>query len=92
MKYYIVLNQILSKTIKDKISQCKSVPNTDLNLLAYRLDASFLRYRQRSVKPEDIALSKIWGEPENWAFARYLATKLKPDDVVFCPGEEIGIP
>lgn len=40
----------------------------------------------------DKILSKIIGNPNNWALARQLSTQVNEQDVIFCNGEQVGIP
>ena len=68
------------------------LPQFDLSLLAHSLNASFITPEAYPVTLMDKVLANLAGTPENWAFARAIASQLQPDDVVFCPGEEIGVP
>ena len=44
------------------------------------------------VLPLDKLRAKIAGRPEHWAMARALSSQLGSEDVVFCTGEDIGVP
>ena len=92
MKYYIVLTNIHAERIRKERSPQSALPQSDLVLLAQSLDASFIEQYDCPIKPIDRIRAQLSGTPDNWAFARAIAEKLKPDDIVFCPGEEIGIP
>lgn len=92
MKYYIVLTSSTAERITKESSEPRTVPRSDLKLLAQSLNASFLIQESYPIKFIDRIRAQLSGTPENWAFARALAAQLGPDDVVFCPGEEIGIP
>jgi len=70
----------------------QNVPRSDLNLLAQKLNASFIKQQSCSVTIIDKIRAKFAGTPQNWAYARSLSSQLGSQDVVFCPGEEIGIP
>ncbi|MBD2260746.1 glycosyltransferase family 4 protein [Pseudanabaena sp. FACHB-2040] len=41
---------------------------------------------------QDKFLSLTAGSPEDWRFARNLLSQLDENDVIYCPGEDIGIP
>ncbi|MGB5709925.1 MAG: glycosyltransferase family 4 protein [Waterburya sp.] len=68
------------------------LPKSDFSLLAQSLNASFITPESYPIKLMDKVRANLAGTPENWAFARAIASQLKADDVVFCPGEEIGVP
>jgi glycosyltransferase involved in cell wall biosynthesis len=40
----------------------------------------------------DTLRAKLFGRPDLWALARRVAAAAGPDDVVFCTGEDVGIP
>ena len=44
------------------------------------------------ILPKDKILSKIIASPVHWALARQLSEQLKEDDVIYCDGEQLGIP
>ncbi len=92
MKHYIVLTKDTAERIRKESSSGSNVPRSDLKLLANNLNACFLEQKPCKVKPIDKIYAKLAGTAENWAYARFLKTQIDPEDVVFCPGEEIGIP
>ncbi len=92
MKYSIVLTASTAERIRKESSNSNSVPRSDLKLLAESLNATFIEQQPSPVEVIDRINAKLSGTQENWAFARFLAPQLSSDDVVFCPGEEIGIP
>ena len=63
-----------------------------MNLLAKNLNAAFIEQKTCLIKPIDKINAMLWGTAKNWSFARSLASQLQTNDVVFCPGEGIGIP
>ena len=91
MGYYILLNDAIAQRIREA-ERSDNLPRKDLNLLAQRLNATFIEPESHSIKPIDIICAKLSSTPENWAFARAIASQLTPEDIVFCPGEKIGIP
>ena len=92
MKYHIVLTKETAKRLKNESTPGIDVPRSDLKLLANRLDASLIEQKSYKVKLVDKIFGKLAGNAENWSFARHSTSQIDPDDVVFCPGEEIGIP
>lgn len=92
MSYYIVLTKQIAKTIQVDSRQQAERPQTDLKLLAEILNASFIVQPSLAIRVRDYFQAILNSTPENWAFARYVVTQLKPGDIVFCPGEEIGVP
>ena len=91
-KYHIVLTRINAERIEKELSKQFDLPRTDLSLLARNLNASFIKQQDEPIKLIDRFNAKVFSTPENWAFARSIAARLTTNDVVFCPGEEIGIP
>ena len=92
MKYYIVLTKINAERIRKESQKRSQVQRSDLLLLSQNLNASFIEQRDYPIRLVDRICAQLSSTPENWAFARSIAAQLKSDDIVFCPGEEIGIP
>ena len=92
MKYHIVLTSPTARRIEREYAASKTLPRSDLSLLSEYLNASFIKPPSLIITQPDRILAKIYSTAENWAYARYLSSHLEADDVVFCPGEEIGIP
>ena len=92
MKYHIILTRVTAKRIEQECAAPKRTPKSDLTLLAQNLNASFIKPQSLTISYKDKILANLSSTPENWAYARSLSSQLESDDVVFCPGEEIGIP
>ena len=92
MKHHIVFNKAKDLNSLEKESQASQEPRFDLAVLGHRLGASFDMPKSPSVILQDKLRSKIICDPQSWAFARTLVDRVSQDDVVFCPGEDIGIP
>lgn len=90
--YYIVLTKINAERIERELSKQFDLPSTDLSLLARSLNASFIKQQDYPIELIDRLYAKSFSTAENWSFARAIADRLTSNDVVFCPGEEIGIP
>ena len=88
------MTSIQAERIRKETLAGSQLPQTDLTLLAQILDATFITPESYaiSVKPVDKIRAKLSATPENWAFARAIAPQFTAEDIVFCPGEEIGIP
>ena len=92
MKYHVVLTQSTAERLKKESTPGINVPRSDLKLLANNLNASLIEQKSCPVEFRDKIHAKLAGTPENWAFARTLLSQVDSDDIIFCPGEEIGIP
>jgi glycosyltransferase involved in cell wall biosynthesis len=57
-----------------------------------RLGAVIHKPGDRPVSFLDKMGAKIAGRPEHWALARALSKQLTSDDLIFCTGEDVGIP
>ena len=92
MKYHISLKAATDLQSIEQETQASKIPQFDIGMLGQRLGATFDAPKSNPVLPQDKLRSKIAGDPEIWAFARVLASQLGQDDLIFCPGEDIGIP
>lgn len=81
-----------AKRLQDELSQTQELPRFDLRLLGESLNANFITPKSCNIKFIDQVRASLSGNAENWAYARTIASELTSDDIVFCPGEEIGIP
>lgn len=91
MKYHIALTKINVDRLRTK-SDREKTHRSDLLILAEYLNASLIEQQDYPIKPLDFIAARCAGTPANWSFARNISAKLGSDDLVFCPGEEIGIP
>ncbi len=73
-------------------SQDDKGPRHTIHQISQYLSATIQQPDPSSVTPLDHVLSKMIGQPSHWALARRLAKQLRPDDVVYCTGEDVGIP
>jgi len=92
MKYYIILTRVHAERFKKASLATAELPKSDLNVLAEILDATFITPESYPIKLIDEICANFAGTPENWAYAREISSQLTSEDIVFCPGEEIGIP
>ncbi|MEL6928752.1 MAG: glycosyltransferase family 4 protein [Cyanobacteria bacterium J06600_6] len=92
MKYHIILTKVHARRFYEASSATLELPRFDLSLLAKSLNATLITPASYPIKLIDRIGANLAGTPENWAYAREIASQLTSDDVIFCPGEEIGIP
>ncbi len=91
-KYHIILTKDTAERIEKESMSNMDVPRSDLKLLADSLNASLIEQKSSPVETIDKIHARLAGTEENWSFARSLLHRFDSDDVIFCPGEEIGIP
>lgn len=92
MGYHIVMSKAFDlKGMAEKAEQDVS-PRHVLWTLHHKLNAEIHQPNSECVSVQDKLLARITGSPEHWALARSLVAKLQADDVVFCAGEDVGIP
>lgn len=92
MPYHIALTYPTAERIKQESLKPSTVPRSDLSLLAKSLNARYLFQKSYPVQPQDLICSQLSGTPEIWSFSRALVSQLGSNDLIFCPGEEIGMP
>lgn len=92
MRYHIPIKNLVDLERINRKTQINQGPRFDIRMLGERLGATFNKPEPYPILPQDKLRSKITGDPESWAFARVLASQLGRDDVIFCTGEDIGIP
>ena len=57
-----------------------------------RLNATIHSPIKQKPSVTDKLLSKLSSRPEHWALARQIAEQVNENDVIFCTGEDIGVP
>lgn len=92
MQYHIALTNPTTERIKKESLKPSTVPRSDLSLLAKSLNARYLIQKSYFIQPQDLICSQLSGTPEIWSFSRALVSQLGSNDLIFCPGEEIGMP
>ena len=92
MKYHIALTNSTAERLAKESLDRESFPKTDLALLVQKLDASLLIQKSYPPKFIDKVRSIVAGDSATWSFARTLRSQFSSNDLIFCPGEEIGIP
>jgi glycosyltransferase involved in cell wall biosynthesis len=92
MSFHIVTSTVFNFEMFVQRAQEDKGPRHTLHQISQQLDATIHQPDQSAVTPIDKILSKIAGQPAHWALARRLALQLKEEDVVYCAGEDVGIP
>lgn len=92
LKYHLLLSRPIDLKGVARDVQAGKCPRHMMWELSQRLGAAIHTPGAEPVLPQDKIRAKIAGRPEHWALARALSQQLKRDDVIFCTGEDIGIP
>jgi glycosyltransferase involved in cell wall biosynthesis len=92
LRYHIPLKNLVELERINRETAINQRPRFDIEMLGQRLGATFDQSQFYSVLLLDKLRSKIVGYPESWALARVLASQLGREDVIFCTGEDQGIP
>jgi len=92
LNYHLVLSNPLDLEKVDRNAQLGKCPRHLLWGLSKRLKATIHVPGKDPVWSSDYVRAKILGQSQNWALARALSSQLKGDDIVFCNGEDVGIP
>ncbi|MEC4816478.1 MAG: glycosyltransferase family 4 protein [Scytonema sp. PMC 1069.18] len=92
MKYYIVLSPACDLESIKTNAEAGLRPSHVILDLSQLLGAEVYQPGADKVLPIDRMLAKIIGRPEYWALARKLSVQIQEDDVIYCTGEDIGIP
>jgi len=72
-----------------KLGQC---PRHIMVNIKKRLNAKVHSPAKQTVSFTDKILSKLSSGPQHWALARKIADEVGENDVIFCTGEDIGVP
>lgn len=92
MKYHLALGRKIDLDGIDRDAQQGKCPRHVLRALRDRLNATVHAPDGEAISLSDKLRSKISSKPEHWAAARKLSEQVSSDDVIFCTGEDIGIP
>ncbi len=92
MKYHLALGRKIDLDGIDRDAKLGKCPRHVLGALRDRLNATVHAPDGEAISLSDKLRSKISSKPEHWAAARKLSEQVSSDDVIFCTGEDIGIP
>ena len=90
--YHIALSRPFNLEGIARDAQEQKRPRHVMWALSQQLKATVHQPGAVPVLPIDKIRAKIVGQPEHWALARTLSSQLNGDDVIFCTGEDVGIP
>jgi len=92
MKYHIALSRPFDLEGIARDAQRGKRPRHVMGGLSQQLGAAIHQPGVNPVLPLDRMRAKIVGTPDHWALARALSSQLKGDDLIYCTGEDVGIP
>ncbi|WP_017653697.1 glycosyltransferase family 4 protein [Fortiea contorta] len=92
MRYHIVLNRKLNLDDINGDAEAGKRPCHVISGISQLLGAKIHFPGEETISFLDQILGRTIGNPQQWALARRLSAELGENDVIFCPGEDIGIP
>lgn len=92
MKYHIAFGRPIDLEAIHLDAQAHKCPRNGTAALAAHLGATIYQPGTDSIQRRDYLWTKLAGRPEHWALARRLAEHLTANDLIFCSGEDVGIP
>jgi glycosyltransferase involved in cell wall biosynthesis len=92
LKYHLALGRKIDLDGIERDAKLGKCPRHVLRALRDRLNATVHAPDGEAISLSDKLRSKIYSKPEHWATARKLSEQVSSDDVIFCNGEDIGIP
>lgn len=92
MNYHIALSRSIDFATIAQEAATEQGPRHAMGVLCDKLDAVVHHPNHKSIGLSDKLWSKVAGTPQSWSLARRLANTLTSEDVIFCTGEDIGIP
>jgi glycosyltransferase involved in cell wall biosynthesis len=92
MKFHLVTSTKFDFKMFVQRSQKDQGPRHTLYQVSQYLNAEIHQPDPSAATFFDKMLSNIAGQPQHWALARQLIQKLGKGDVVYCAGEDIGLP
>jgi glycosyltransferase involved in cell wall biosynthesis len=93
MVFHIIMGREIDLARVNRDAAAGKCPRHVLGLVADALDARIHWPRDEAVSLMDKVKAKFLGSsPEHWALARRLRGELAAGDVVYCTGEDVGIP
>jgi len=92
MSFYILTSTIFDFELFAQRAQNDEGPGHVLYQISQRLGATIHQADPKMATMLDQALSKLVSQPSHWALARKLVSQLTREDVVYCAGEDIGLP
>lgn len=92
LNYHIALSRAIDFEKLAQEAELGKSPRHIMMSISKRLNAKIHAPAQLNISFADKLFSKISSRPEHWALARKIAKETNENDVIFCTGEDIGIP
>jgi glycosyltransferase involved in cell wall biosynthesis len=92
LKYHLALGRKIDLDAIERDASAGKCPRHVLRALRDNLNANVVAPDGESILWSDKLRSKISSQPQHWALARKLSEQVSSEDVIFCTGEDIGIP
>lgn len=92
MGFYLLMSKVFDFELVTQRAQNDEGPSHVLYQMGQQLGATIHQADPKIATVLDQVLSKLVGQPSHWALARKLASQLTREDVVYCAGEDIGLP
>ena len=92
MNYHLALSRDINFDQFEQEAKLGRCPRHIMVSIKKRLNAKVHSPIQQKISFADKLLSKLSSRPEHWALARKIADEVGENDVVFCTGEDIGVP
>jgi glycosyltransferase involved in cell wall biosynthesis len=92
LKYHVVLSKAFDLASINQKAVAGQCPRHTMWDLSQQLDATVHKPENRPITVVDKLCARIAGQPEHWAMARDLVSRLNEDDFVYCLGEDVGLP
>ncbi|MBE9096180.1 glycosyltransferase family 4 protein [Tychonema sp. LEGE 07203] len=92
MKYHLALGRKIDLDGIERDAKLGKCPRHVMQTVRDRLNAAVHAPDGEAISSLDKLRSKISSKPEHWAAARKLSEQVSSGDVIYCTGEDIGIP
>jgi glycosyltransferase involved in cell wall biosynthesis len=92
LKYHLALARKIDLDGIERDAQLGKCPRHVLRALRESLNATVHAPDGEAISLSDKLRSKISSKPEHWAAARKLSQQVSSGDMIYCTGEDIGIP
>jgi glycosyltransferase involved in cell wall biosynthesis len=92
VRYHLALGRAIDLDNIQREAEAGKCPRHVMRALRERLQATVHVPEKDPILLIDTLRSKLIGQPRLWAMARRLAEQLTGGDLVYCTGEDIGIP
>jgi glycosyltransferase involved in cell wall biosynthesis len=92
LRYHIALSRPFDFDEINQKVQAGESPNHSVWELSQKTNATIHQPHRQTITAFDRLAARMVGQPEHWALARKLLGQLNEDDLVFCTGEDIGLP